>query len=135
MLDRCDKPITLLKKIKKSLIKDGLLIVALVLPFKPYVEYNRGNKPSENLFDMSTARSETCVQPIEPITNGTASNGNNTCSHMNKINQEINILVDTVFKPLGFELVKFSKIPYLCEGNLAQSFYFLIDYLFVFKSV
>ena len=51
LLDRCDKPITLLQTIKKSLVENGILIVALVLPFKPYVEYNKNNKPSENLFE------------------------------------------------------------------------------------
>lgn len=54
---------------------------------------------------------------------------------MNKINSQIDHLVENVFKAVGFELVRFTKLPYLCEGNLSQSFYFMIDYVFVFKSV
>ena len=35
LLDRCDEPVTLIRKIKNALTPNGLLIVALVLPFKP----------------------------------------------------------------------------------------------------
>ncbi len=49
--------------------------------------------------------------------------------------QQITILIEQVFRPLGFELEKFTRLPYLCEGNLSQSFYYLIDYLFALKSV
>ncbi len=45
LLDRCDQPVTFLKKIKKALKPNGLLVIALVLPFKPFVEYNKDNKP------------------------------------------------------------------------------------------
>jgi hypothetical protein len=107
LLDRCDKPLTLLKTIKQAIKPNGYLLVALVLPLKPYVEYNRDNKPSENFpFTLDT-------KPIE----------------------QIGELVDTVFTPIGFELVRFSKLPYLCEGNLSQSYYYLIDYLFVLKNI
>ena len=40
LLDRCDKPATLLRNIHKSLTPGtGRLILALVIPFKPYVEF------------------------------------------------------------------------------------------------
>lgn len=39
LLDRCDEPLELLKDIKKSLVPgSGRLILAVVLPFYPYVE-------------------------------------------------------------------------------------------------
>lgn len=38
LLDRCDKPLTLLEQIKNSLKPDGILVVALVLPVSQYVE-------------------------------------------------------------------------------------------------
>jgi hypothetical protein len=41
--------------------------------------------------------------------------------------------VKDVFEPAGFELVKFSRVPYLCEGDLESSFYVLHDALFVLK--
>lgn len=40
VLDRCDKPVTLLSQLKQSLKPNGRLIIALVLPFKPFVEGN-----------------------------------------------------------------------------------------------
>ena len=137
LLDRCDKPITLLQTIKKSLVENGILIVALVLPFKPYVEYNKNNKPSENLFENF----ESALCKGNDISNQTDSAKHQYCtrkeciSNMNKINKEIDYLINRVFSPLGFDLVKFTKLPYLCEGNLSQSFYYLLDNIFVFKSV
>lgn len=39
LLDRCDQPFQLLRDIKKSLVPvTGRLILAVVLPFQPYVE-------------------------------------------------------------------------------------------------
>lgn len=39
LLDRCDRPISLLKEIRSSLKPDtGRLVLALVLPFRQYVE-------------------------------------------------------------------------------------------------
>ena len=39
LLDRCDKPLTLLSDIKETLHPEtGRLIVAVVLPFRPLVE-------------------------------------------------------------------------------------------------
>ena len=51
LLDRCDQPGSLLHKIKDVLVPDtGRLIVATVLPFKPYVESGRH---SYSLTDMN----------------------------------------------------------------------------------
>lgn len=38
LLDRCNKPKTMLRQAKDSLTPDGVLMIALVLPYKPYVE-------------------------------------------------------------------------------------------------
>lgn len=38
LLDRCDTPRTLLSQIHAKLVPGGTLVVALVLPFNPYVE-------------------------------------------------------------------------------------------------
>lgn len=119
LLDRCDKPFSLLKQIKSSLKLNGYLIVAIVLPFKPYVEYNKDNRPSEQLPFYSSNYNNSAI----------ANNNENI------INEQITILVNNVFKTLDFELISFTRLPYLCEGNLAQSFYYLIDHVFIFKSV
>ncbi|KAB0393346.1 hypothetical protein E2I00_017831 [Balaenoptera physalus] len=52
LLDRCDQPLTLLKDIRSVLEPTrGRVILALVLPFHPYVENIDGkwDKPSETL--------------------------------------------------------------------------------------
>merc|ERR1719403_31367 len=49
LFDRCDRPITIIKDIHYSLKPAGLLVVALVLPFRPYVESVPSHKPTERM--------------------------------------------------------------------------------------
>lgn len=107
LLDRCDRPDTLLRQLRTTLAPGGRLVVALVLPFSPYVEVGqRGDhKPSEYL-------------PIKG----------------NGLEGQIASLVDRVFAPVGLKCLAWSKLPYLCEGNLGQSYYFLDDVIFVLEA-
>ncbi|XP_066603398.1 protein-L-histidine N-pros-methyltransferase [Prorops nasuta] len=107
LLDRCDKPSTLLRRLKASLAPGGRLVVALVLPFVPYVEVgDRGDhKPSEYL-------------PIKG----------------SGLENQIAGLIDRVFTPLGLFCLAWSKLPYLCEGDLGQAYYFLDDVVFVLEA-
>ena len=89
LFDRCDKPITFLKDIKSALKPNGTLVVALVLPFKPYVEYNRDNKPTEQLPFQTNASPDNDKDKI--------------------VSDQILVLIEQVFKPLGFELLKFLR--------------------------
>lgn len=85
----------------------GRLVVALVLPFSPYVEVGeRGDhKPSEYL-------------PVKG----------------NGLEGQIASLVDRVFAPLSLRCLVWSKLPYLCEGDLGQAYYFLDDVIFVLEA-
>ena len=38
LLDRCETPATIMHDIHRSLVPGGVTIVAIVLPFKPFVE-------------------------------------------------------------------------------------------------
>ncbi|XP_076671683.1 protein-L-histidine N-pros-methyltransferase isoform X2 [Andrena cerasifolii] len=107
LLDRCDRPNTLLRHLKSSLSPGGRLVVALVLPFSPYVEIGeRGDhKPSEYL-------------PVKG----------------NGLEGQIASLVDRVFAPLGLKCLVWSKLPYLCEGDLGQAYYFLDDVVFLLEA-
>ena len=106
VLDRCEKPLSLLKNIREHLNPDrGRLIITLVLPFKPYVEYNEDHHPEESIRIKSR-------QPEE----------------------QINEFIVHVFQPLGFRVKKLSRLPYLCEGDMERSYYFLSDYVFVLES-
>ncbi|ROT65039.1 Methyltransferase-like protein 9 [Penaeus vannamei] len=107
LLDRCDTPKTLLKDIYRKLRPDGTLVVALVLPFSPYVEYGAAdNLPSEEL----------------GITGST-------------IEEQVNSLANEVFPGLGFQLDRWSRLPYLCEGDLDQAFYWLPDVVLILKKM
>ena len=106
LLDRCSKPLALLHQIYDRLEPfGGRLVVALVLPFHPYVEFGPlSPEPEEKLLvDGET------------------------------IEEQINSLVDSVFAPIGFSLEALTRLPYLCEGDLSQAFYVLEDVVFVFR--
>ncbi|KAI5697016.1 hypothetical protein M8J75_003841 [Diaphorina citri] len=104
LLDRCESPIQLLTEVKGALMPNGRVLIALSLPYAPYVESTIGHTPSEYLPINSSAES------IEP---------------------QIQELVSRLLEPLGFTLVTWSKVPYLCEGDFQQTFYWLTDVLFV----
>lgn len=46
---------------------------------------------------------------------------------------QVNILADEVFPSLGFSLLRWSRLPYLCEGDLDQAFYWLSDVVLVLR--
>lgn len=47
--------------------------------------------------------------------------------------QAANVLYENVLLPLGFEVVRFSRAPYLSRGDIFQSFYTLSDAIFVLR--
>ncbi|KAK7066833.1 Methyltransferase-like protein 9 [Halocaridina rubra] len=107
LLDRCDTPKTLLRDIHRKLADDGFLIVALVLPFSPYVEIGSAdNLPSENLDIVGST-----------------------------VEEQVNSAALEVFPRLGFKLERWSRLPYLCEGDLDQAFYWLSDVVLVFTKI
>ncbi len=114
--------------------------MALVLPFKPFVEYNKDNKPTEDLLNLKTSLkigdtlAECDASTVANETNLLKKSIYNGPKMLNKINFQINYLVEEVFEPLGFDLIRLTRLPYLCEGNMEQSFYYLHDYIFVLKS-
>ncbi|KAK3581155.1 hypothetical protein CHS0354_024687 [Potamilus streckersoni] len=105
LLDRCDKPVSILHSMKKALSQNGRVIVAVVLPFEPYVELSTdGHRPTEVIHLQGQTFEEQVVS-----------------------------LVKDVFEPAGFELEHFTRLPYLCEGDMYHSFYVLDDAVFVLK--
>ncbi|CAG7833952.1 unnamed protein product [Allacma fusca] len=106
VLDRCDRPLQLLDSIQKTLKPTGVAIVSFVIPFNPYVEFggNDTHDPAELL-------------PISAKT----------------FNQEVNNFVGKVLIPNGWEVLRWTRLPYLCQGNIQQAFYWLNDAVFVMK--
>ena len=106
LLDRCEKPLTLLRQIKSALKPGGFVVVALVLPFKPFVEF--GSKELRH-------------RPVEKLP-----------IHGETFEDQIPSVVK-LFQEEGFRLKSWSRVPYLCEGDMSHSVYVLNDALFVFQ--
>jgi len=106
VLDRCEKPVTLLNQIKNALKPGGIAVLAFVIPFKPYVEFgeDKTHEPSESL--------------------------NITDKYFEG---EVTNFVKKVLEPQGFDLIKWTRLPYLCDGDIKQAFYWLDDVVFVVK--
>eukprot|EP00794_Sanderia_malayensis_P019068 gene19068-20983_t len=105
LLDRIDDPGKLINDVKLSLKPDGTLIVAIVLPYDPHVE--TGTK-----FVVPDAK-----LPVQGRT----------------VEQQIKSLVENVFQPAGFVVNKFTKLPYLCEGDLYNDYFILFDFVFILE--
>ncbi|XP_060868365.1 protein-L-histidine N-pros-methyltransferase isoform X2 [Metopolophium dirhodum] len=104
LLDRCSNPAKLLEEMKKALKPNGRIVVALVLPYKPYDEFNSA-EPEQKL-------------PITGVT----------------FEEQVCSAVHDVFEPSGLEVLCWTRLPYLCEGDLSQDYYWLHDAVFVMSS-
>ena len=49
--------------------------------------------------------------------------------------EQLSTLVQDVLVPVGFEVERFTKLPYLSEGDLYHSYYVLYDAVFVLRPV
>jgi len=107
LLDRIDTPIKFLRDLHSSVkLGEGIVLLAIVLPYSPCHEKGSSfTDPQEKL----------------PISGET-------------IEEQIISLHDDVFEPNGFEVVKFTRLPYLCEGDLHNDFFLLTDILFWLKT-
>ncbi|TMW69216.1 hypothetical protein Poli38472_001372 [Pythium oligandrum] len=112
VLDRADKPLTMLRQIRSMLHpENGLFLLAVVLPFHAFVEVGtRRVDPSEML----------------PMSGG-------LCTQGASFEDSASVLLRNVLQPAGFQLVQFSRVPYLCRGDLQQPYYVLSDAIFVLR--
>lgn len=127
LLDRCDDPQGVLQAAKRLVRKgsttgsasgsrsptgtgagSGLLLLAVVLPFRPFVE------------DGVARRA-----PARPLAVGRANDPRLSQEAM-ATEFEANVLA-----PAGLRALVYSRVPYLCEGDGLADFYTLPDTLFV----
>jgi len=108
LLDRIDHPVTFLSDLYSAVnVGEGLILLAMVLPYNPCYETGASfTDPKEKLI----IKGET-------------------------IEEQITSLHDDVFVPNGFEVVKFTRLPYLCEGDLHHDFFILTDIVFLLKTI
>ncbi len=106
VLDRCDTPLTMLKRMHNKLSPGGHLLLTLVLPYQPFVESWASQAPPTEVLPLNEGD---CWE------------------------EGVGELWEKTLKPLGFELMAVSRLPYLCEGDLNQDYFSLDDAVFVLK--
>ena len=105
VLDRCDAPRTLLRQLRELLKDDGgVLVLAVVLPFRPFVE------------DGAEHRAPREALGLDP--HGAWEAGANQ-------------IWTKVLAPSGFKLERLARVPYISEGDQKHGAYILDDAVFV----
>ena len=106
LLDRCAEPKTVLGQMRRAVKPEsGIILVAVVLPFRPYVEYTADHRPAQGQgLQVEGTIFEVQVESLFGI-----------------------------FEESGFRVVRWTRVPYLCEGDMARSVYSLDDAIFVLK--
>ena len=107
VLDRCDAPFTLLTQLRSLLAPGGTLVLAVVIPFRPFVEDGKTHRPPRERLPLPT--------------NGTWEDGASR-------------LWREVLKPAGFTVKRLARTPYICEGDQRNAAYVLDDAVFVLSA-
>eukprot|EP01127_Copromyxa_protea_P001956 TRINITY_DN11858_c0_g1_i1.p1 TRINITY_DN11858_c0_g1~~TRINITY_DN11858_c0_g1_i1.p1 ORF type:complete len:302 (+),score=68.19 TRINITY_DN11858_c0_g1_i1:2-907(+) len=105
VLDRCDKPRSLLDGIHGMMDENTIAVLAVVFPFRPFVESLTGQqKPTEK------------IKIVEKTFE----------AHVNKF-------VSTVLTPQNLSVVSISRVPYISQGDSRHRLYTLDNAIFVLK--
>lgn len=107
ILDRCDRPLTLLDQLVDKLKPGGHILIALVFPISQYVETSDSgdHKPRESLSVTGTT-----------------------------LEEQVASFYKEVLQTRSLEIVRWSRLPYLCEGDIDLSYYWLDDVVMLLKS-
>jgi len=107
VLDRCDRPLSLLAQARQMLRPGGVLVIALVLPYRPFVyRGNQSKAPSERLPIRATSFEQAAAE-----------------------------LLSFALLPLGLRIRAVSRTPYLSGGDSAHPLYELDDLIVVAEAV
>ncbi|CAD6187388.1 unnamed protein product [Caenorhabditis auriculariae] len=108
LIDRHFNPSILLAQLRALALKSQcLVVISLVLPASQYVEFNpvqRSHRPSYWL----------------KITGRT-------------FEEQAHSFMVHELLPAGFKIVRFTKLPYLCEGDMGEPYYHLHDAVFLLE--
>lgn len=95
----------MLYRIRDSLkSSDGYLLLAIVIPIKQYVENKSTHLPEENLSIQGD-----CFE----------------C--------QVESFYQNILIPSGFDVIRWTKLPYLSAGSFECSYYYLLDSVFLLK--
>jgi len=112
LLDRCDHPMEMLRDAARLARRGtGRIIIALVLPYSEFVEEGSKRRATRGPLPMSGAR----------------------CGDGATLEQSLTAFVTRVVLPLGLEVERVARVPYLCRGDVRQPFYVLSDAILVLK--
>ncbi|XP_018007769.1 protein-L-histidine N-pros-methyltransferase [Hyalella azteca] len=107
VVDRHPAPRTLLRDVGEKLAPGGRLVLAAVLPFSPYVEYDSSDHLPKESLNISGASFE----------------------------EQATSIITEVLPSLDYKVERWTKLPYMCEGDSTQSIYWLNDALFVARKL
>jgi SAM-dependent methyltransferase len=111
VLDRCDCPITLLQSVRSALKPSGVFVLAVVMPWCPFVERGTKKIPPRELLPMQGGE----------------------CCKGATFEASTQRLVENVLTPLGFTLERWTKLPYLSQGSVDSEYYVLHDAVFLLR--
>jgi SAM-dependent methyltransferase len=106
VLDRCDRPMSLLATARQAVRPCGLVLIALVLPYEPFV-YDQG-QPRAPLERLAIRSIQFEIAAAEFVT--------------------------TCLLPLGLEVLALSRTPYLSGGDAHVPLYELDDLIVVCRA-
>lgn len=106
VLDRCARPLKLLAEIRAGLGEGGLLLIALVLPYSPFVYDGPVTRDPDERLPVSASGWESAVVEFS----------------------------QGVVEPLGLSIEAIARAPYLSQGDAAQAVYELDDALIVCRA-
>lgn len=126
VLDRCADPHQILSDIYDILAPDGRVLLALVLPYSHYVENSKFSFPVFffNFESKTFYLPDTSHMPLKPLLPHWPGQGRLP------FETEAEIFLEQL-ELMGFVVESWTKAPYLCEGDLRQSFYWLVDLVVV----
>lgn len=115
ILDRCSKPKSLLRDMRNLLRPPGggrpggRLLLAVVLPFSPFVEMGTQKVAPEETLPMRGGR----------------------CVDRASFERAVQVMAEKVLEPAGFVVESWTRLPYLSAGDLTYPYYVLNDAVFV----
>lgn len=136
IIDRIDDPVGLLDFVHRSTKRDGLVILAIVLPLCDGIETcgvqdGRLRKPLKPLPDMEDAK---CSDGRFEYKNGSFFEGQSDAVGTT-FEHSFEQFATVVLPKAGFEIVNFTKVPYLCCGDLNVDLMVLPNAVFALKPV
>ena len=108
VLCRASRPLSLLRRLRSLLSPDGLMIIAIVLPFEPLVlGRNRSSAPPVEHFPRALLRATSFEEGVRAF-------------------------AELVLGPLGLTVAVVTRVPYYCQGTHG-TYYVLDDAVFVVR--